>query len=69
MAEIPVAAMNTADAARYTAMSVAWLKLMRLHGDPAGPPFVVVGNRSVRYLKADLDDWLLSHRRAPAEAA
>jgi hypothetical protein len=29
----------------------------------------VVGNRSVRYLKADLDDWLLSHRRAPAEAA
>ena len=59
--------MTTEDAARYIAMSAGWLKLMRLHGDPAGPAFCVVGYRTIRYRKQDLDDWLLKHRRCSAE--
>lgn len=62
------AVLSTADAARYIGMSVPWLKLTRNVGDPSGPPFVKVG-RAIRYIRADLDDWLEQHRRAPGKAA
>lgn len=60
-----IAAMTTEDAARYIAMSVAWLKLARNTGHKDAPPFVRVG-RSVRYVRSDLDDWLRAHRHAAA---
>jgi predicted DNA-binding transcriptional regulator AlpA len=59
------AAMNTADAAAYTGMSVPWLKLARNSGHKDAPPFVRIG-RSVRYLKSDLDRWLEERRRMPS---
>lgn len=53
------------EAARYISMSRSWLAQARMTGNPDAPPFLKIG-RSVRYLIADLDQWLAERRfRAP----
>lgn len=58
--------LSTPDAARYCGVSEPYLKQARIYGDrdgrTAGPPWIKIG-RSVRYLIADLDAWLLAQRR------
>lgn len=54
--------LSVADAARYIGMSAAFLKKAR-QGKTPGPPFLKFEGRSVRYLIADLDAWMLAHRR------
>lgn len=57
--------MNEKEAASYIGMSLSYLQHDRCYGvtgdKTSGPVFVKVG-RSVRYLKADLDDWLSENR-------
>lgn len=48
---------NEKEAALYIGMSVAWLRISRMHGRPDAPPFLKIG-RSVRYRKEELDSWL-----------
>jgi predicted DNA-binding transcriptional regulator AlpA len=49
------------EAAQYIGMSDAWLRKSRMNRDPLAPPFLQIG-KSVRYLRADLDNWLASRR-------
>ena len=53
-------------AARYIGMSRSFLARSRMEGErehrTPGPHFIKIG-RSVRYLRGDLDQWLLQHRR------
>jgi len=53
------------EAAEYIGMSRSFLRQDRMHGIRAnrtpGPSFIRIG-KSIRYLKADLDSWLLQHR-------
>jgi hypothetical protein len=60
------AALTERDAARYIGFSREFLRQSRSHGRregrTPGPPFVKV-QRTVRYLRADLDAWLATHRR------
>ena len=55
--------LREADAARYLEMSVAYLRGSRVGRCP-GPAFVRLG-RSVRYLRADLDQFLDERRVTP----
>ena len=50
--------MDTVQAAKYLKLSTQSLEIKRCKG--GGPAFVKWG-RAVRYRKAALDDWLLSH--------
>jgi predicted DNA-binding transcriptional regulator AlpA len=50
------------EAAQYIGMSESWLRISRMKGSLDTPPFLKIG-RSVRYLKQDLDNWLLKQRR------
>lgn len=59
------AALKERQAAEYIGMSVPFLRASRSRGNlrnqtPA-PPYIKIGT-SVRYLRADLDDWLQKHR-------
>ncbi len=54
--------LTTKQAARYLGMSTAFLERDRWAG--AKVPFVRVGSRAVRYLKSDLDDYILERRVA-----
>ncbi len=54
--------LTDAEAARYIGMSESWLRQSRMAGNPDAPPFLKFG-RSVLYLRADLDSWLVGHRR------
>jgi hypothetical protein len=53
------------EAAEYISMSRGYLRQDRMHGfrknRTPGPNFIKIG-RSIRYLKDDLDEWLLRHR-------
>jgi hypothetical protein len=53
------------EAAEYIRMSRSFLRQDRMNGIRAnrtpGPEFLKIG-RSIRYLKEDLDSWLLQHR-------
>jgi hypothetical protein len=53
------------EAAEYISMSRGYLRQDRMHGSrknrTLGPNFIKIG-RSIRYLKDDLDNWLLKHR-------
>lgn len=53
------------EAAEYIGMSRSFLRQDRMHGFRAnrtpGPSFVRLG-KTIRYLKTDLDTWLLKHR-------
>lgn len=59
------AALTEKQAATYIGMSVPYLRCDRMNGHregrTPGPPFVKIG-RSVRYLRTDLDAWLMAHR-------
>lgn len=50
------------EAAAYIGMSRSFLKKGRYSGPVDGqippPPFILIGKRTVRYLKEDLDHWL-----------
>lgn len=57
--------MPSSEAARYIGMSHSWLRQTRINTKfrvNGGPPFVRVGARSIRYLRADLDYWLAQRR-------
>ena len=49
-------ALNTDQAARYTGLAVATLEKMRCTG--GGPRFVRYGRKAVRYVVADLNNWM-----------
>lgn len=53
------------EAAEYISMSRSFLRQDRMNGfrisRTPGPKFLKLG-RSIRYLKEDLDSWLLEHR-------
>ncbi|PIR11337.1 MAG: DNA-binding protein [Gammaproteobacteria bacterium CG11_big_fil_rev_8_21_14_0_20_46_22] len=55
--------LNEKEAAKYIGMSVSYLQHDRCYGfgDTRGPVYVKLG-RSVRYLRSDLDDWILKQR-------
>ncbi len=57
-----------AEAAHYIGMSESWLRQSRMRGNPDAPPYIKIG-KSVRYLKADLDDWLYRLRHVAPEVA
>ena len=56
------AVFDTASAAAYIGVSPSYLKHCRRTGPIDGhispPPFIRMGRRKVRYLRADLDHWL-----------
>lgn len=55
--------MDEGSAARYLGVTVSFLRVTRGTNPRAeGPPFVRIGKRGVRYLRADLDEWLASRR-------
>lgn len=54
--------LTSAETAQYISMSESWLRQSRMNGNPYAPPFVKIG-RSVRYLREDLDIWLVGRRR------
>jgi len=58
-------ALTEKQAAAYIGMSVPYLRCDRMNGHrdgrTPGPPFLKIG-RTVRYLRQDLDSWLLAHR-------
>jgi predicted DNA-binding transcriptional regulator AlpA len=53
------------EAAEYIGMSVSFLRQSRVNGDrrnyTSGPNYIRIG-RAIRYLVADLDDWLEMQR-------
>ncbi len=53
------------EASTYIGMSRSFLRQDRMNGfrekRTSGPHFLKIG-KSVRYLKVDLDNWLLKHR-------
>ena len=57
--------MNEKEVSRYIGMSLSYLQHDRCYGvtgnKTPGPVFMKVG-RSIRYLKSDLDEWLLKNR-------
>jgi len=55
-------AFSSSDAALYINMSESWLRQSRMSGRLDGPPFLRLGSRAVRYLRADLDRWLQERR-------
>jgi hypothetical protein len=63
--EITPRALTTLEAGRYIGMSEVFLRAARAQGRRTGrtpgPPWVRIG-RSVRYLRDDLDAWLMQHR-------
>jgi excisionase family DNA binding protein len=58
--------MNSLEAAEYLGVSVATLK--RWRGQEAGPPYIQMGERLIRYRQTDLDRWILSNRKENGEA-
>lgn len=56
----------TADAAIYLRVSRKFLETARCDGD--GPPFIKIG-RSVRYRRADLDEFMRAHQRTKTDKA
>jgi len=54
------------EASKYISMSLSFLRQDRTNGlrlnRTPGPAFLKLG-RAVRYLKVDLDSWLLKHRK------
>ncbi len=49
------------EAARYTGISESYLAKLRMGiGAVAGPRYIRIGIRSIRYKRSDLDDWMAS---------
>jgi predicted DNA-binding transcriptional regulator AlpA len=53
-------------AAEHIGMSESWLRKTRLDGNSDGPPYCKIG-KAVRYIPADLDDWLAAKRHVILE--
>ena len=67
----PAVALTEREAAIYLSVSPQFLRLSRHYGNrprhAEGPPFIRLGGgRAIRYLKADLDEWLGLHRHHPS---
>ncbi|MBI4828655.1 MAG: helix-turn-helix domain-containing protein [Nitrospinae bacterium] len=58
--------LNVEAAARYLAISIAWLNKARSHG--SGPRFSKIGSRVV-YRRSDLDEFLERHARTSTSGA
>jgi hypothetical protein len=56
--------MDTENAARYVGRSVDTMKAWRYR--KIGPPYVVMGKRSIWYFKKDLDAFISAQRREVA---
>ncbi|WP_425085181.1 helix-turn-helix transcriptional regulator [Ruegeria profundi] len=49
------------EAAQYTGINESYLAKLRMGiGDVAGPRFIRIGLRSIRYKRSDLDAWMTS---------
>lgn len=49
------------EAANYTGLSTSYLAKLRMGTGPkAGPRYLRVGLRAIRYRRADLDEWMKS---------
>ncbi len=62
---MPKRFLTEAEAAEYICMSRSYLRQDRMNGfrknRTPGPPFVRMG-RAIRYLKDDLDQWIMENR-------
>lgn len=57
--------MNEKEAANYIGMSLSYLQHDRCYGasgDKTPGPVYIKAGRCVRYLKADLDSWIMRNR-------
>ena len=53
--------MTAAEAADYLGLSESYLAKLRMGiGTQAGPKFLRIGSRTVRYRRRDLDEWMTS---------
>lgn len=53
--------MSADEAAQYIGLSASYLAKLRMGTGPkAGPKFVRIGPRAIRYRRADLDEWMNS---------
>ena len=53
--------MSADEAASYTGLSASYLAKLRMGTEPqAGPKFLRIGRRAIRYRRADLDEWMNS---------
>ncbi len=52
--------LTSAETAKILRMSESWLAKSRMRGD--GPPFIRVG-RSIRYVRATVQQWMKSKQR------
>lgn len=51
--------LTTREAAEYTKLSESYLAKLRMGTSRiAGPTFILIGLRAVRYRRADLDGWM-----------
>ncbi len=57
----PDALLFTSEAAFLVALSPRTLEALRLSG--AGPRFVALGRRAIRYRRRDLENWIAAHER------
>jgi len=46
-----------------------WLKVEPRQVERLGVPCLALGRKTVRYLRSDVDAWLLEHRLAPSPKA
>jgi predicted DNA-binding transcriptional regulator AlpA len=63
---IPPALLTTAQAAAALGFHASYLAKARLSG--AGPKYLKIGSRSVRYRRSDIDDWLSDKARVSTSA-
>jgi predicted DNA-binding transcriptional regulator AlpA len=53
--------MTAPEAARYVGLSESYLAKLRMDTAPdAGPKFLRIGQRTIRYRAVDLDEWMRS---------
>ena len=57
---------DTPGAAAHIHMSPSWLAQTRMRGRTDGPPFILIGTRTIRYRRRDLDRWLERRVRGAA---
>ena len=54
---------TTREAAQYLGLAKITLDIWRSKGKP--PAYIKIGNRAIRYRRADLDAFILEHRVTP----
>jgi predicted DNA-binding transcriptional regulator AlpA len=58
---------DTQQAAEFLGLKPRTLEVWRMRGE--GPPHIRLGSRTIRYLEADLQEWLESKRRVSTSHA